>query len=138
MIRIAIVLLCVAAAIVFWAFNGLILERHGHNYWAPIDEHTFWLARPVRLALHRPPPSVAPGLLHWRALAAGFEVSELPVLAGREEVDRIFLARIDPAHFRFELQNDTANQTNLDRWMRRTSAVLVVNASYFARDARPA
>ena len=138
MIRKSVVLLCIAAALVFWSFNGLILERHGHNYWAPIDEHTFWLARPVRLALHRPPPSDAPGPMRWRTLAAGFDVAELPVLVGREEVDRIFLARIDPAHFRFELQNDRANQSNLDRWMQRTGAALVVNASYFGRDVRPA
>src|SRR5262249_11037594 len=57
--------------------------------------------------------------------------------AGDEEVDRIFLARIDPARFRFELMNDASNRSNLDRWMARTHAALVVNGSYFARDARP-
>ena len=137
-VRTTIVLLGVAAALIFWSFNGLILERRGRSYWAPIDENTFWLARAVRLGLHRPPPADRPGAMRWRTVAPGFEVAELPVLVGREEIDRIFLARIDPAHFRFELENDTANRTNLEQWMGRTGAVLVVNASYFARDATPA
>ncbi|MFT3729170.1 MAG: phosphodiester glycosidase family protein [Terricaulis sp.] len=127
-----------AIGVVYWCFNGLILEHRGPYYSAPITENTFWLARPVRLALHRPPPKDVPGQMHWRTLAPGFEVADLPVLVGREEVERIFLARIDPAQFRFELHNDTANRTNLDGWMQRTRAALVVNASYFDMSAGPA
>ncbi len=136
--RALLLLLGVVAGLTFWSFNGLVLERHGGNYWAPIDEHTTWLARPVRLALHRPAPADRPGPMNWRSIAPGFEVGELPVLVGGEEAERIFLARIDPTRFRFELKNDRTNRTNLDRWMAATHAALIVNASYFARDATPA
>lgn len=131
-------LLSLAAAIVFWSFNGLILERHGRSYWAPVSEHTFWLPRPIRLALHRPPPTDRAGTMRWHTIAPGFETAELPVLVGEIEVDRIFLARIDSSHFRFEVENETANPLTLDGWMRRTGAVLVVNGPYFERDATPA
>src|SRR5436190_17600103 len=86
----------ISAGLLFWAFNGPFLERHGHNYWAPIKEDTWWLTRSVRLGLHRPALVATPGPMRWRAIAPGFEVAELPALVGREEADRIFLARIDP------------------------------------------
>lgn len=128
----------IAATVVLWGFNGPFLERHGHNYWAPINERTWWLSRPVRLALHRPAPIAAPGPMEWRVVAEGFEVAELPAKIGDETVDTIFLARIDPAHYRFELRNDVSNRSNLDQWMHRTGAALIVNGSYFGQDAMPA
>lgn len=137
-IRRSLLLIGLIAGLIYWSLNGLILERHGPYYWAPISENTFWLARPVRLALHRPPPKDTPGSMLWRTIAPGFEVAELPVLVGSEEAERIFLARIDPGRFRFELRNDPTNRTNLDQWMQRTHAALIVNASYFARNAGPA
>ena len=137
-LRTKLTLAGIAAALVFWAFNGPFIERHDGHYWIPVTEHTAWLARPVRLALHHPAPIDTPGPMRWRTIAPGFEVADLPALVGREEVDRIFLARIDPARFRFAVRNDPGEQTNLDQWMHRTGAALVVNGSYFAPDGTPA
>lgn len=137
-LRTKLVLAGIAATLVFWAFNGPFIEQRNGHYWVPVTEHTAWLARPVRLALHHPAPIDTPGPMRWRAIAPGFEVADLPALVGREEVDRIFLARIDPADFRFAVRNDPGDQTNLDQWMHRTGAVLVVNGSYFAPDGTPA
>jgi hypothetical protein len=70
----------------------------------------------------------------WREVEPGFEVAELPARVGRAEVDRIFLARIDPARFRFAVRNDPRRRKSLDVWMRDLDAVLVVTGSYFAGD----
>ncbi|MBI3438544.1 MAG: phosphodiester glycosidase family protein [Proteobacteria bacterium] len=120
------------------ALGTSILVAQGGLAWIPVDEHTPWLDRNVRLAMHRPAPVAVPGRVGWRALAPGFEIAELPALAGGEEVDRVFLARIDPARFRFVVRNDRRNRTPLSAWMRRLNAALVVNGSYFARTGLPA
>jgi hypothetical protein len=70
-------------------------------------------------------------------LQAGFEVAALPVIAAGEEVDRILLARIDPAHFRFVVHNDPTGSKALRGWMDHTGAVLVVNGSYYGRTGLP-
>ena len=105
-----------AAVAVVWFFNGLVLERHGRSYWAPISEQTLWLDRSLRAALHRPLASDRAGPLLWRRIAPGFETAELPVLVDDTEVDRIFLARVDPTRFRFDLQNDPTNSLT-SRWV---------------------
>jgi hypothetical protein len=99
--------------------------------WIPVDENTFWLEKSVRMALRRPAPVAHPGSMAWREIEPGFEVAQLPAKVGNVEVDRIFLARIDPARYRFAVRSDLGR--NLDDWMRELGAVLVVNGSYFTR-----
>jgi hypothetical protein len=95
------------------------------------------LSAPMRRALRDPFGAVTAGPLAWRAIATGFEVGELAVIADGSEVDRILLARIDPAHFRFAVRNAPAGNRDLDGWMRELGAALVINGSYFARDGTP-
>jgi hypothetical protein len=95
------------------------------------------LSAPMRLALRDPSGAVTAGPLAWRGIATGFEVGELAVIADGSEVDRILLARIDPAHFRFVVRNAPAGNRDLDGWMRELGAALVINGSYFARDGMP-
>lgn len=95
------------------------------------------LSASMRLALRDPSIPVEAGPLAWTAVATGFEVAELAVIAQGAEVDRISLARIDPAHFRFVVRSAPAGNRELDDWMRKLKAVLVVNGSYFSRDGTP-
>jgi hypothetical protein len=95
------------------------------------------LSASMRLALRDPSGAVTAGPLAWRSVATGFEVGELAVIADGSEVDRILLARIDPAHFRFAVRNAPAGNRDLDRWMRELGAALVINGSYFAHDGTP-
>jgi hypothetical protein len=76
---------------------------------------------------------VAPG---WRSLDAGFEAAEIPVSTDGREVDRIFLARVDPAKFRFVLRNDPAGRT-LKSWLNDLGAVMVINGGYFDQAGAP-
>jgi len=95
------------------------------------------LSAAMRLALRDPASVVTAGPLAWRAVAPGFDVAELAVLAGGHEVDRILLARIDPARFRFVVRSAPAGNRDLDAWMRELGAALVINGSYFSRDGTP-
>ena len=63
---------------------------------------------------------------------------ELAVMVDRSEVDRIFLARVAPTKFRFEVHNEASGDRNLDTWMTGLGAAFVINGSYYARNGTPA
>lgn len=113
-----------------------VLLWNGGAYWVRIKSDDPRLSPSVQLAL-RGPPLAEPGNVEWRGIGHGFEAGELAVLAGGSEVDRLFLARIDPAMFRFEVRNAPAEYRNLDAWMTRLGAVLVINGSYYSRRGTP-
>jgi hypothetical protein len=113
-----------------------VVLRHGGTWWARVRTDDPRLSPAIRLALADPPPT-HPGSFAWRAIAPGFEVGALPVIAGGAEVDRIELARVDPARFRFVVRNAPSGDKNLDEWMTETGAALIVNGSYYAHDGTP-
>lgn len=77
------------------------------------------------------------GRFAWSSPAAGFDVSEIPVLEQGREVERIHVARIDPGRFTFEVHTSHDGGRDLASWMQVTGAVLVVNGSYFDRQGFP-
>ena len=113
---------------IFVRFGGL---------WLPVDDTTPFLSQGVRAALTVPIPEVAPGHFEWRELGDGFEITEIPVLAGDLEVDRLLLARLDPHDFRFAVHNQPNGNYSLNEWRRETGAVVVVNGSYYGRKGEP-
>src|SRR5262249_51976401 len=123
-----------------WAFTGWycinVVLRNGGAFWVRIKSDDPRLSPSVQLAL-RGPPLAEPGNVEWRGIGHGFEAGELVVLAGGGEVDRLFLARIDPAIFRFEVRNAPAGDRNLGAWMTRLGAALVINGSYYSRRWAP-
>jgi hypothetical protein len=120
----------------WYGFN--VILRRGVTTWTTVSRDDTRLPPAMRLALKLPPPPATAGSVDWRQLQAGFEVGELAVLADGTEVDRILLARISPAHFRFEVLNRPAGDRDVDDWLLRTGATLVVNGSYYAPDGLPA
>src|SRR6266567_1770591 len=95
----------------FWAYAGSygihVLLRHGGSFWINVKTDDPRLSPSMRLALRDSPPASA-GSFEWREIGRGFEVGELPVIADGGEVDRVLLARIDPARFRFEVRTAAA------------------------------
>jgi hypothetical protein len=124
-----------------WLYAGPygfhVLLRHGGTFWINVKTDDPRLSPSMRLALHDPPPAGA-GTFDWHEAGPGFEVAELPVIAGGGEVDRIMLARIDPARFRFEVRTAAAGDTGLDQWMTQLGAALVINGSFSSRYGTPA
>jgi len=136
----------IAAVAALWLHSGAygfhMLVRHGGSYWLPLGTDSSLLSPAMRRALAEA-PSVKAGAVRWQSIGIGFEVAEMPVMAGDDEVDRIELARIDPARidparFRFVLRNAPAGDKDLDAWMTELGAGLVVNGSYFSTHGRPA
>jgi Phosphodiester glycosidase len=138
LIVLAVSLLLAVGAL--WVYGGSygfhVLLRHGGTFWIDVKTDDPRLSPSMRLALHDPPPASAGGF-DWREVSPGFEVGELPVIVGGSEVDRVLLARVDPARFRFEVHNASAGDKDLDQWMTQLGAVLVINGSYFSHHGTP-
>ena len=138
----AILCLILAGFSWFWltygAYGVNVMLRRGGTYWNAVKPDDPHLSRSMQLALVRPPFQATAGPLVWREVEKGFGVAELPVIANGQEVDRIFLNRIDPARFRFIARNAPNGDLGLDEWKRRLpAAVLIVNGSYFGLKGRP-
>jgi phosphodiester glycosidase len=136
-----VLVLVVVALASLYAYAGTygfnVLFRRGLWVNVAVAPDDARLSAAMRLALRDPSGSVAAWPLMWRAIATGFDVAELAVVADGSEVDRVLLARIDPAHFRFAVRNAPAGNRDLDGWMHELGAALVINGSYFARDGTP-
>jgi hypothetical protein len=123
-----------------WLYFPLWLHEslHGRGfYWVEVGRDDPHLSPSVQRAL-RDSPSALPGRLEWRMIRDGFEAGELAAIADGSEVDRIFLARIDAAKFRFEVRNEASGDFNLDTWMNRLGAAAIINGSYFSHKGTPA
>jgi hypothetical protein len=138
MTRLKLLLLCLglvllAAPALFYARYGLygvnVVLRRGGSVWPVVARDDPRLTPAVRLALTG--AVGAPGAVTWAEPRPGFEVGELPVLVDGVAVDRLLLARIDPARWRFSVHSAPAGNRDLDAWMAELGAALVVNGSYF-------
>jgi hypothetical protein len=129
----------VASVIAYSGTFGLnAILRRDLMIWGASKADDGRLSPSIRLALQPRPPEATAGQFAWQTLEPGFEVAEMPVLAAGVEADRILLARIDPAHYRFQVWNRASgNRDSLD-WMKELGAVLVINGSYFTRYGAPA
>lgn len=137
-------LLLVIASACWWiwernaAYGFNVLWRRGGTYWITVAPDDSRLSPAMRAALALPVPPATSGPLAWQEPEKGFEVAELPVLAGGREVDRILLTRIDPARYRFVVRNAPAGDKGIDEWERALpTARLIVNGSYFGLKGLP-
>ncbi len=119
-----------------YVLHAFLHARGG--WWIEVKRDDPGLSPSVQRALRDTPPPAAPGKLEWRTIRGGLEAGELAVLADGREVDRIFLARIDPAKFRFEVRNEPSGARDLDAWITGLGAAVVINGSYYARNGMPA
>ena len=118
------------------AYGLNVLLRRGASLWVSVAPDDPRLSASMRLALRGSPLATA-GDFTWREVERGFAVAELPVLVDGSEVDRILLARIDPARFRFVVRNAPAGDRELGDWMTTLGAALVINGSYFSLHGTP-
>jgi hypothetical protein len=144
--RLVLSLLVVVLAVLVLSLGGLWLYHpyalraflHGRaGYWIEVGRDDPGLSPSIKRALREAPPA-SPGKLEWRMIREGLEAGELAVMVDRSEVDRIILARIAPAKFRFEVRNEPSGNLNLDAWMTGLGAAVIINGSYFAPNGEPA
>jgi hypothetical protein len=112
------------------------VARRGATFWVSVAADDPRLSASMRLALHQAGSGEA-GRFEWQRIDQGFDVGELPVIAANMEVDRILLARIDPARFRFVVRNAPAGDKDLGRWLTDLKALLVINGSFYAQRGTP-
>lgn len=112
------------------------LARRGATFWMSVAADDSRLSASMRLALRQGTQGQA-GRFEWQRVDQGFHVGELPVIAANMEVDRILLARIDPARFRFVVRNAPAGDKDLGRWLNDLKALLVINGSFYAPRGTP-
>lgn len=130
--------LFVVAVLVHSGPHGLhVLLRQGVHIWVPVEADDARLSPSMQMALQDAHAKVNAGALAWHVSDVGLEVGELPVLAGEHEVDRILLARIDPAHFKFAVQSHATGSRAASDWLQHLDAVMVINGSYFSRYGTP-
>jgi len=131
--------LLLAGVVAYSGSYGLgVIARRDLLIWGATKTDDERLSPSIRLALQPHPPEAKAGPFSWQRLDQGFEVGEMPVVAAGAEVDRILLARIDPAHYRFQVRNRPSGDRDSLDWMRELGAVLVINGSYFTRYGTPA
>ncbi|HEV7692137.1 MAG TPA: phosphodiester glycosidase family protein [Hyphomonadaceae bacterium] len=113
--------------------GGFVLHYMlGGKGWPELSVTDFRLSHAMRRAWEATPPQVRPGAMTWTELAPGFESAELPVLTDKEEIDRFYLARIDPALYDFSVHVDDKNPNKIGDWERDLpNAALIVNGSFF-------
>jgi hypothetical protein len=118
-----------------YGFN--VILRRGATVWVSVRADDPRISAAMRLALSGRPLTAEAGPLEWRTIDRGFDVAELPVLVDGAEVDRLLLARIDPARYRFVVRNAPAGDREIGDWMCELRAALVINGSYFSRHGAP-
>lgn len=115
-----------------YGLHGLnVLWERGGSYWVTLERDSPRLSPAMRLALQEDVPPAHAEPPDWQEVAPGFAVAEMPVRAGTILVDRLLLARIDPARFRLVVRNAPAGDHGSQDWLQALGATLVVNGSYY-------
>jgi hypothetical protein len=130
-----VLLLLVGITCLDW--DGLAI-RFGGTFGIPVTNRTFWLPASIKYGLSDPVPVATAAPFAWKTADDGFDVAWLDVRVGGLAVDGIALARIDPSRHRFAVLQEPSGKRHLEDWMRETGAELIVNASYYDRDGKPA
>lgn len=132
---------CIALAALFvfsyiYAGGFVLHVIMGGEGWPKVSTTDFRLSHAMRRAWETPTPPVRPGRFEWQMAAPGFEVGEMPVLTDKEEIDSLYLVRIDPALYRFETLNQPGR--SIREWENALpDAMLIVNGSFFHADNLP-
>jgi hypothetical protein len=131
----------ISGAWFLWQRNGAyglnVLLRRGGSYWITVAADDARLSPSMRLALLPVIPDVTAGTSAWKEMEPGFEVREIPVATGGQEIDRLYLNRFDPVRFRFIARNEPGGTKDIDQWEAALhpqgagGTVLIVNGSYF-------
>jgi uncharacterized protein YigE (DUF2233 family) len=85
---------------------------------------------PLLLATHTATPTPVPTDTGWRPVARGIEVRRLDVQTDAA-LERIVVARLDPAAVRFRVAYAPGEPQLVSAWAQQTGALLVVNGGYF-------
>jgi hypothetical protein len=137
-----VVLIGIAVAVLAFLYifaGGFLLHRAlGRPGWPEMADNDFRLSHAMRMAWKDKPPAVHAGAYEWRTIALGYDIAELPVLTDHEEIDRIYLVRLDPARYRFSVHVKSRKPYNIGQWEQALpDAALIVNGAFFGPKNQP-
>ncbi|WP_443748542.1 phosphodiester glycosidase family protein [Asticcacaulis solisilvae] len=139
----AAVIACAGIAGAAWIWQGHgaygfgVIAHTGGNYWTEVAKDDPSLDASIRAAIRPDADKAVAGAFAWKAVAPGYEVTEIPVMLDGAEVDRLILSRIDPAYYRFTAHNAPEGR-NIGEWKKALPrAALIVNGSYFDKKGLP-
>ena len=70
----------------------------------------------------------------WTPLADGLAQRILPVFENGVEVERLYVLRIDPAYYRFDVGYSPTAPKTLPQWFEETNADIVLNGGFFTAE----
>ncbi|PZP39035.1 MAG: hypothetical protein DI585_05480 [Pseudomonas fluorescens] len=136
-----LLLTCLATAVLIYTltseFQRHNLRKRFGSFKATLITKNTELPHWLNLALQPNPPAPQAGAFQWQPHHTGFETTELPLLVNGEEVERLYLARINPSHFQFQVLTNTSGTTDLNSWMTTHKPLMVINASFFGKNGTP-
>ena len=138
MTRLISALVLVVVGLAVWSNLDGLAVRFGGTFGIPVSKHTLLLPPAIKFGLSDPVPAATAGPLVWTKAQDGFDIAWLDVIAEGSVIDGIALARIDPSQHRFSVLHEPSGKKHLEDWMRDTGAELIVNASCYDRDGKPA
>jgi hypothetical protein len=115
----------------------IVFLHGGPTHWLTMQADDARFPQPIKWALSGQPPAASAGAFTWHEADSGLETAELPVMANGQQVDSILLVRVNPAQFRFVVQNAPAGQHDLHGWMNALHPVVLINGSYFSWNGKP-
>ncbi len=141
-IVLVVVLIIVAPAIWLWNHSGAygynLILRRGGTIFIPMKTDDKRLSEAMREALKPNTPNAVPGKYEWVNLAEGYQRAKMPVLVNGKEIDTIFLNRIDPKLYGFEVFNEYEGKTGIDEWEKKLpEKIFITNGSYYDVKGKP-
>jgi len=85
---------------------------------------------PILTATPSPIFTPTPGKFGWYPIQPGLERRTLDVTADRKYLDSLYILRLDPKYFQFDVAYDPKGLT-LEAWQAQTGALIVLNGGYF-------
>jgi len=99
----------------------------------PTDLLTPAAQGPTPSSVPTPRATAAPpfGDTGWRPAGTGLEQRDIELVVGGRTVDHLFLVRIDPADYRFEIAYDARHPKSIEDWQTQLRARIVFNGGFF-------
>jgi len=125
--------------------KSLVARRKSHGFILPLASCLLLLAAlacaetpkpivaPSATVSVEPSPTSEPDDTGWQSLGHGVELRRLNVELN-DIINRLWLARVDPARVRFRVLYDRENPHQVAEWLTGTSSLLAVNAGYYTED----
>ena len=104
---------------------------------ATYEAATVGVVAPIVTATPTRSPTATPIIpdTGWQQVQPGLERRLIKIFDDDQtQVEQLYLLRIEPVYYRFDVAVDTYSPRHLETWLRDTQALIVVNGGYFRQE----